>query len=59
MHGVFKRHGDDIGGHGANLYLFGSSFVVLNLTITNSKISDSEKHNVNLPSVDESTDMTH
>ena len=41
MDGVNIRHGGDIGGRGANIYLFGSS-PGSQLSITNSTISDSE-----------------
>ena len=41
MDGVNIRHGGDIGGRGANIYLFGSS-PGSQLSITNSNISDSE-----------------
>lgn len=41
MNGVIIRNGGDIGGRGANIYLFGAS-PGSHLTITNSDISDSE-----------------
>ena len=41
MDGVIIRHGGDIGGRGANIYLFGDS-PGSQLTITNSEISNSE-----------------
>lgn len=41
LDGVIIRHGGDIGGRGANIYLFGSS-PGSKLSVTNSEISDSE-----------------
>ena len=41
MDGVIVRHGGDVGGRGANIYMYGST-PGSQLTITNSNISDSE-----------------